>query len=153
MILPGLGLLGLYLERTESCQMFFVVTLIALVPLGLVLLARVAVTSKIHQDQDPEPTLTATPRTISASAMPRSNVEAHSQKYSEDTESVASDLRARRSPHTGQERLSRGVSDRWQPDVRSRPHRLSVSLPKSRQLIDRIRRWLLLSAPTAGGEE
>ena len=39
-LLPGLGLLGLYLERTESYQMFFVVTLIALVPLGLVLLAR-----------------------------------------------------------------------------------------------------------------
>ncbi len=39
-LLPGLALLGLYLERTEGYDMFFVVTLIALVLLGLVLLAR-----------------------------------------------------------------------------------------------------------------
>ena len=39
-LLPGLGLLGLYLERTDRYEMFFVVALIALVLLGLVLLAR-----------------------------------------------------------------------------------------------------------------
>lgn len=39
-LVPGLGLLGNYLERTERYEMFFIVTLIALVPLGLVLLAR-----------------------------------------------------------------------------------------------------------------
>ena len=39
-LLPGLGLLGNYLERTERYGTFFVVTLIALVLLGLVLLAR-----------------------------------------------------------------------------------------------------------------
>ena len=38
--MPGLGLLGLYLERTDRYEMFFVVALIALVLLGLVLLAR-----------------------------------------------------------------------------------------------------------------
>ena len=39
-LLPGLGLLGNYLERTARYEMFFFVTLIALMLLGLVLLAR-----------------------------------------------------------------------------------------------------------------
>jgi 4-amino-4-deoxy-L-arabinose transferase-like glycosyltransferase len=39
-LLPGLGLLGIYLERSESYGMFFVVILIALVFLGLFVLAR-----------------------------------------------------------------------------------------------------------------
>jgi hypothetical protein len=39
-LLPGLGLLGNYLERTERYELFFVVALIGLVLLGLVLLAR-----------------------------------------------------------------------------------------------------------------
>lgn len=40
MLLPGLGVLGLYLERSDSYGLFFVVMLVALAVLGLVLLAR-----------------------------------------------------------------------------------------------------------------
>ena len=39
-LLPALGWLGLYLERTESYGAFFLVMLVATVVLGLVLLAR-----------------------------------------------------------------------------------------------------------------
>ena len=40
LLLPGLGVLGLFLERSDSYGLFFVVMLGALVVLGLVLLAR-----------------------------------------------------------------------------------------------------------------
>ena len=39
-LLPGLGVLGLYLERSDSYGLFFVVMLVALAILGLALLAR-----------------------------------------------------------------------------------------------------------------